>query len=186
MSDKELLDAIAAEPQETVDLTKVREKAVELRDAYLQKGDLENQLRENQSRIVKIERNELPDMFTSAKISSVTVEADGNHPAFVASRETVYTAKIPDERRQEAFQWFETTGNGDLIKSTINIIFGMQEHEKRLRVMKLLSDAGIEYYTNEQVHHMTLKAFVKHELQAGRIIPFDLLGAFIFDEVKIK
>jgi hypothetical protein len=33
---------------------------------------------------------------------------------------------------------------------------------------------------------MTLKAFVKRELKAGRIIPMDLLGAYIFDEVKIK
>jgi hypothetical protein len=31
-----------------------------------------------------------------------------------------------------------------------------------------------------------LKAFVKRELIAGRILPQDLLGVFIFDEVKIK
>jgi len=186
MSNQELFDAIASEPEEIVDLTTVRKKAVELRDAYLKYADLENQLKELRSSITKIERSDLPDMFTSARISSITVEADGNHPAFVASRETIYTAKIPDEKRQEAFQWFESQGHGDLIKSAINITFGMQEHEERLRVMKLLSDARVEYYTNEQVHHSTLRAFVKHELQAGRVIPFDLLGAYIFDEVKIK
>jgi hypothetical protein len=62
----------------------------------------------------------------------------------------------------------------------------MQEHEKRLEVMKLLSDHGIEYYTNESIHHQTLKAFVKRELQAGRVLPADLLGTYVFDEVKIK
>ena len=183
---QELFDAVEKEPEEVVDLTTVRKKAVELRDTYLRKADLENELKALQSSITKIERNELPDLFGSAKISSITVEADGNHPAFIAKRETVYTAKIPDDKRQDAFQWLENNGHGDLVKAVIDITFGMQEHERRLKVMKLLSDAGVEYYTNESVHHMTLKAFVKTEIQAGRIIPFDLLGAYIFDEVKIK
>jgi hypothetical protein len=62
----------------------------------------------------------------------------------------------------------------------------MQEHEERLRVMKILDDAKVQYYTNESIHHQTLKAFVKREIQAGRIVPMDLLGVFVFDEVKIK
>lgn len=186
MSNQELFDAVAEEPDEPVDVAAIRKKALELRDSYLQKADLESQLKDLSRKITVVERDELPSMFTQAGVSSITVEADGNHPAFVAERTTVYTAKIPDEKRQDAFQWFEQQGHGDLVKSHIDIIFGMQEHEERLRVMKLLSDNKVEYYTNESVHHSTLKAFVKRELQAGRIIPMDLLGAFIFEEVKIK
>jgi hypothetical protein len=159
---------------------------VELRDEYLRKTDLETRLKGIQSKINNIERKELPDLFSKAKISSVTVDSDGNHPGFVAERGTVYTAKIPDEKRMEAFQWFEQQGHGDLIKSMINIVFGMQEHEERLRVMKLLSDNRVEYYTNESIHYQTLKAFVKREIQAGKIVPSDLLGVYIFDEVRIK
>jgi hypothetical protein len=33
---------------------------------------------------------------------------------------------------------------------------------------------------------MTLKAFVKGEILKGHTIPMDLLGAYVFDEVKIK
>jgi hypothetical protein len=33
---------------------------------------------------------------------------------------------------------------------------------------------------------MTLKAFVKSEILRGNPIPMDLLGAYVFDEVKIK
>jgi hypothetical protein len=185
-NDQELFDAIAAEPVEVVDLSVVRQKAVELRDEYLHKSDLENQLKAIQSKINNIERKELPDLFSKARISSVTVDPDGNHPGFVAERGTVYTAKIPDEKRMEAFHWFEQQGHGDLIKSVIDITFGMQEHEERLRVMKLLSEHGVEYYTNESIHYQTLRAFVKRELQAGRILPSDLLGVFIFDIVTIK
>ena len=182
----EVLDAIANEPQEEVDLTTVRRKAVELRDSYLLKTDLENQLKELNGKITDIERKDLPDLFSKAGIRSVEVEADGNHPGFMAERTTVYTAKIPDERRMEAFQWLEGQGHGDLVKSIIQITFGMQEHEARLAVMKLLSDNGIEFWNNESIHWQTLRAFVKREVQAGRIVPQDLLGVFIFDEVKIK
>lgn len=183
---QELFDAVEQEEKEVVDLTIIRKRAVQLRDEYLHKADLENQLQEINGRITNIERNELPEMFTQAGISGLDVQADGNHPAFRAERGTVYTAKIPEEKRQEAFQWFEGQGHGDLVKSVINITFGMQEHEKRLAVMKLLSDNGVEFYNNESVHNSTLRAFVKREIKAGHIVPRDLLGVYIFDEVKIK
>lgn len=183
---QELLDAIEHEEKEVVDLTVMRQKAVELRDEYLRKNELEELLNKASERIKTIERNELPEMFTKAGISGIDIEADGNLPAFRAELGTVYTAKIPDELRQDAFQWFEQQGYGDLVKSVINITFGMQEHEKRLFVMKLLSDNNIEFYNNESVHNSTLRAFVKREIRAGHVVPRDLLGVYIFDEVKIK
>ncbi len=182
----ELMDAIAAEEPEIIDLTVVKNKAKELRDLYLHKNDLEQQIQELSNRIKKIERDDLTDLFSQVGITGVDVEADGNHPPFRAERKTVYTAKIPDEKRLEALAWFEKQGHGDLVKAVIDITFGMQEHEKRLAAMKLLADNHIEYYTNESVHSSTLKAFVKREIQKGHIIPYDLLGIFIFDEVKIK
>jgi hypothetical protein len=185
MTDQEALDLLEGY-EKPVDLNTIRKRASELRDAYLKKTDLENQVKLVENNIKKIEREELPEMFTQARISSVTVEATGNHPAFVAERGTVYNAKIPEDKRQAAFEWLEQNDHGDLVKSVINIFFGMQEHEERLRVMKILSDAKVQYYTNESVHHMTLKAFVKSEILKGHQIPMDLLGVFVFDEIKIK
>jgi hypothetical protein len=182
----ELMDAIAAEEPEQIDLTVVKNKAKELRNLYLQKNDLEQRIKELSKRIQTIERDDLTDLFSQVGITGIDVEADGNHPPFRAERKTVYTAKIPDEKRLEALQWFEEQGHGDLVKSIIDITFGMHEHERRLAVMQLLSDNKIEYYTNESVHSSTLKAFVKREIQKNHIIPYDLLGIFIFDEVKIK
>jgi hypothetical protein len=188
MTEQEILDAVEKEslPEKPTDLNIIRKKAVELRDLQLQKADLENQVKEIGAKIQHVERHELIDMFDNAGISSISVDASGNYPAFVAERSTVYGGKIPDEKRLEALQWFEQAGHGDLVKSVISIQFGMQEHEERLRVMKLLAENNVQYYTNESVHHMTLKAFVKHEIQKGHVIPMDLLGAYVFDEVKIK
>lgn len=188
MSEQEILDEVATDPvpAKVTDLNIIRKKAVELRDLQLRKTDLENQIVELNGKISHVERRELIDMFNDANLSSITVEPDGNHPGFIAQRSTVYGAKIPDERRLEALNWFEAAGHGDLVKSVITIQFGMQEHEERLKVMKLLTENHIQYYTNESVHHMTLKAFIKGELQRNHVVPMDLLGVYVFDEVKIK
>jgi hypothetical protein len=184
--DQELLDAIAAEKPEAVDLSTVKQKAKELRDLYLRKVDLELKLQEISNKIQTVERDDLPSLFGEVGISRIDVEAEGNYPPFVAERKTVYTAKIPEDKRMEALRWFEEQGHGDLVKSIIDITFGMHEHERRLAVMTLLRDHKIEYYTNESVHSSTLRAFVKREIQASRVVPYDLLGIFIWDEVKIK
>jgi len=188
MSEQEILDSVAADPlpPKEVNLSEIRDKAKELRDHYLEKTYLEEQLKALGSKIQHVERHELIDMFDNAGISSITVDADGNHPPFIAKRATVYGGKIPEERRIEALNWFESAGHGDLVKSVITIQYGMHEHAERLRVMKLLSDNHVEYYTNESVHHSTLKAFIRTEIQQGHIIPMDLLGGYMFDEVKIK
>ena len=185
--DQELFDAIAAEPAQPVgDLRRLRTMAKELRDLYLVQADLQDQVKQTQAKITQMERRTLPDMFAEAKISALVVEQDGNHSPFIAERKTVYTAKIPDDKRPQALQWFVQTDHGDLVKSVITIKFGMQEHEKKLAAMELLSDHGIKFEAAESVHHSTLKAFVEREITAGRVIPHDLLGVYIFDEIKIK
>ena len=68
---QELFDAVAAEPEEVVDLTTIRRKAVELRDTYFEKAELEERVKKLDGKITDIERKDLPDMFSKAKISSV-------------------------------------------------------------------------------------------------------------------
>lgn len=187
MLPQEILDMAEEDAKnKTVDLRVVRQKAKELRDKYLEKIEAEQRVKDIQTRINKIEQDELMDLFSRAGISDITVEGEGNHPAFTAERKTIYGAKIPDEKRQPALQWFEEHGHGDLVKALVTVSFGMQEHEKRLYLLKLLASNGFEARTDETVHPMTLKAFVTRELKAGRIIPLDLLGAYFFDAVKIK
>jgi hypothetical protein len=185
--DDELLAAIAAEPAQPVgDLTRLRKNAKELRDLYLVQADLQEKIKTNQAKITQMERRTLPDMFSEAKISALVVEQDGNHQPFIAERKTVYTAKIPDDKRPQAFQWFVQNDHGDLVKSVITIKYGMQEHDKKLAAMELLNKHKIKFDAAESVHHSTLKAFVEREITAGHVIPHDLLGVSIFDEIKIK
>jgi hypothetical protein len=187
MSEQEILDAAETPlPPKEINLTTIREKAKELRDHYLEKTYLEEQLKALGAKIQHVERHELIDMFDAAGISSITVDASGNHPAFVAERTTIYGSKKPTELESQAYDWFEESGHGDLVKAVITILFGMQEYEERIRVMKLLSDANVQYSSNISIHNSTLKAFIKRELRAGRVIPMDLLGAYVLDEVKIK
>jgi hypothetical protein len=185
-SEEALFDEIEKNPPLPVSLQKVRQVAVKLRDAQNEKQDLEARLSTINAKIGDIERRELPDLFANARISSITVEADGNHPAFIAERSTGYAAKIPEDRKFEAFRWFEDNGHGDLVKALIVVQFGMYELEARRKLCDLLAEKGVDFCTTESVHPMTLKAFVKHEIQQNHPIPMDLLGASMWDQVKIK
>jgi hypothetical protein len=188
MSDEEDVLAMAAEDakKKPADLTEVRDKAKELRDAYIEKAEAEDRVKSIQAAINAIEQKELIDLFNRVGIASVTVEAEGNHPAFVAERRTIYGAKIPDEHRQKALDWFENQGHGDLVKAMVTVTFGMQEHDKRLSLLNLLASNGYECRSDETIHPQTLKAFVTRELKKGHILPLDLLGAYFFDMVRIK
>jgi hypothetical protein len=187
-NEQDILDAVEQDPvpEKQSDLTIIQAKAVELRDLYQQKADLEARVKETSEKIQHVERHELIDLFDAAGISFIGVDPVGNYPAFVAQRITTYGSKKPTELDSQVYDWFETNGHGDLIKATITIQFGMQEHEERLNAMKLLAEHDIQFSSNIAIHNSTLKAFIKRELQAGHVIPMDLLGAYVFDEVKIK
>jgi len=187
-NEQEILDAVEQDPipEKQSDLAIIQAKAVELRDLYNTKAELEARVKETNEKIQHVERHELIDMFDAAGISVLGVDPVGNYPAFVAQRVTTYGSKKPTELDPQVYAWFENNGHGDLIKATVTIQFGMQEHKAWRDTMNLLTDHGIQFSSNIAIHNSTLKAFVKRELQGGRVIPMDLLGAYVFDEVKIK
>lgn len=70
-----------------------------------------------------------------------------------------YFAKIPKDRETEAFDWLKDNGFGSLIKT------------------KVVESTG--------VHHQTLKAFVKEQMEAGNEIPQETFGVFVKQVTKI-
>lgn len=183
-----LFDAIEETPPVSLpaDLTTVRKAAVKLRDAYLEKEEIEQKLAGIQAKINDIQNHELIDLFNEVGIASITVDPEGNHPGFIAERQLDYYAKIPEDKVEEAHEWFKNKGYGDLVKSVITVIFGMYEHDQRERCMELLQANKFSFSAAEKIHHTTLKAFVKREIQSGHVIPMDLLGASSWSFVRIK
>jgi len=64
--------------------------------------------------------------------------------------------------------------------------FGRGEDELCDRLKNLLGEQGFPLEQAEKVEPMTLKAFVKEQIERGNEIPLDLFGVFVGQRAKIK
>lgn len=108
----------------------------------------------------------------------------------LATGETVsikkfYSAKIPDEQQEKAFEWLRNSGNGDIIKNNIALSFGKGEDDLANEVAKMLLQKGLTPEQKIFVHPMTLKSFVKERIEAGAELPYELFGVFVGNKTKI-
>jgi hypothetical protein len=113
------------------------------------------------------------ESFTMADGSSIKVEK-------------YYSASIAAARRAEAFQWLREKGYDDIIKNTVSVRFGRGEDELCERLKNLLSAENYPLEQAEKVEPMTLKAFVKEQIERGNEMPLDLFGVYVGQRVKIK
>ena len=75
-------------------------------------------------------------------------------------------------------------GFGDIIKREVTAKFGKSDDNWKIAV-EALQARGIKIETKEAVHHSTLKAFAKEQMEAGTDLPVDLLGLYTGFKSKI-
>jgi len=97
-----------------------------------------------------------------------------------------YGASIKAERQAEAFAWLREHGYDDIIKNTVSVRFGKGEDELCARLLQNLKGTGFIPEQVQKVEPMTLKAWVKEQVEKGREFPTELFGAFIGKKAIIK
>jgi hypothetical protein len=97
-----------------------------------------------------------------------------------------YSASITEARRAEAFQWLRENGYDDIIKNTVSVRFGRNESGLADKAIDMLRNAGFPVEQAEKVEPMTLKAWVKEQVEKGREFPSELFGAYIGQRATIK
>ena len=127
----------------------------------------------------KVNEEDIPNLMQEMGMDSVTV--DGNK---VALRQFVH-ARISDDKKQEAFQWLRSIGEGDIIKNDVTVSFKAGEDNMAGAVIDDLRGQGLEPAQKTHVHAQTLKAWVKSRIESGKEIDFDTFGVFVGTEAKI-
>jgi hypothetical protein len=97
-----------------------------------------------------------------------------------------YAANIKEENRAAAFKWLRENNFDSLIKNEVKGKFGKGEDEVVKRIMATLNTIvpGV-FESKESVHPMTLKSFVKEQIEAGKEVPTDTFSVFIGNKIKI-
>ena len=148
---------------------------------------LEEELKAARKSKWDMESRTLPDMFGEAGVDHVGIPAEGNMPSYDAVLSPYYHANIPPDQKEEAFEWLEREGHGDIIKTTVRVELGRGEREKAKTLENWLQRVGIEYSRDLGVPWNTLTAWLKEQIEKGNHIPpLSLIGATVGHIVRLK
>lgn len=178
-------------PQDDDDLLlRIKTQAQALRDKRYEIKNIEERLEAAKADVRTLQREVIPDLMAQAGIPSLTIEAEGNTPAYEIkmrpfARASIAAAWEPN-RREAAFDWLDTHGAGDLIKTEIAILLPKEKRAEALELIQRLRTMNYEPQISESVHHGTLSKWLKEAIRQGHIVPLDVIGGEVGREVTIK
>ena len=124
-----------------------------------------------------------------ARVPALTLEAEGNFPAFKLDCKPYYYANIKadDPLAPSAFAWLEKHGHGDIIKKTYTIVVGKGDAKLSKRIEATLNKAKIPFEVKMAVPWNTLTAFLREQIEKFKTMPpLDLLGGKVGSVVDMK
>ena len=173
------------EKMSSIDIDQDNVKSIS--DKCNQLNELQSQLKEKEEsisllkhKIRDMEERIIPEMMQQAGVSLLKLK-DGS----TVEVKPFYAAKIPESRVEEAFSWLREKGFEDLIKNTVTASFGRGQDNQVSELIGVCEKFGFNYNKKEKVEPMTLKAFVREQVEGGKELPFDLFGVYIANKTKI-
>lgn len=140
--------------------------------------ELEELLAEKKRNLQSLSQRQIPDVMQELELEQVVTES--GRKVQVGKK---LQGSIPQNRAEEACDWLDQHGHGEIVKRRFIIEFGKGDEawarkfktdlERRKRKVPAKIERG--------VHHSTLKAFANERLKEGEELPLDLLG---LSEVK--
>jgi len=122
----------------------------------------------------------IPNLMHKAGLSLIKLK-DGS----AVEVKPFYAARIPLSKVGEAFTWLRDNGHGDLIKNNVLVTFRRQQDNEAKSLVAELREKGHNVKQAEKVESMTLKAFVREQIQDGKNVPADLFGVYVASKTKI-
>lgn len=113
----------------------------------------------------------IPNMMAEVGLESFTLPGGRK----IAIENKVY-AKLPADT-YGAFTWLREHGMDGVIKTQVVLDFGKGEDDKAQATQDALMAMGLVPMVKSTIHHMTLKALVKEQIEKGTGIPLDDFGA---------
>jgi hypothetical protein len=165
-------------------LAKIEQLGTELYDLQSEIEQLEERIAEKKKLFTRISQNDLVALFVEARVDTIGLP-DRNTDIVLAPW---VNAKIPEDKKDEAFNWLTENGHGGIIKTEVSISLGKDSVETAKEIADYLRMRYQEYETTleQKVHAATLTSFIKGQLQEGIVVPLELLGASAGSVVKFK
>ena len=158
----------------------ISDKCQKLKELQKKLKDKEEELARLKFEVRDMEERVIPEMMQEAGVSKLKTK-DGTE----VEVKPFYSAKIPESRDEEAFGWLRSNNFEDLIKNTITTSFSRGQDNQVAELIKVCEENNFTYVKKQKVEPMTLKAFVREQVEGGKKLPFDLFGVYIANKTKI-
>jgi hypothetical protein len=176
---EDIVESLAGvDDKETSRLAKLADFLVRLEH---RKADLEKDLKELDKDIQRVQEQEIPALMAELGMKKFTLENGAE-----VSVKPYYGASINKERQDEAFAWLNDNGFGDLIKNEVAASFAKGQEDIAERFAAYCHMQGYNAKTKKWVEPMTLKAFVREQIEKGESPPDVLFGIYVGQKATIK
>lgn len=172
-------------------LEEIRNHARRARDIELELESLEERRKALSSELNALYSKTLVDALDNAGLDTIGVVAEGNLPPYDFELKPFYSAGIAagwePERRKDAFDYLESLGEGDLIKTELSLPFPREARAEAVALLQELEARGLRPIAKEAVHGGTLTAWLKNQVEKQRFMP-DLakIGGTVGRVVRMK
>jgi len=121
-------------------------------------------LKENMNRIIQ---HAIPEAMAEAGLGSDTVLETPNGVKVSVGMYVSGALPKGETERAEALEYISDHGGADLIKDTFTIPLPKGEHEIAANLAEQFENLGVAYQRKMDVHAMTLKKFVRENIEGG-------------------
>ena len=170
-------------PQQVNDLNNVET----LSSHVLELQKLEDEIKIEEERLSrkkeqydKLSQQVIPEIMESMKLETMKLR-DGSG---IEIKE-IYSATIPLDKKEGAFNWLRNNDLGDLIKNEITVSFGRNEDNKAREYANLAESSGYQPQQKLKVEPMTLKALYRERVEKKLDLPSEHFNLFKGNKTKI-
>ena len=170
-------------PQDVDNLTGVNNLStlvIELQRLEDEIANEEEKLKLKKEKADKISNIAIPEIMRALKLKTMKL-ADGS----AIEVKEVYSATIPLDKKEGAFNWLREHGLGDLIKNEVTVSFGRGEDNKAAEYADLARGQGLEPTQKLKVEPMTLKALFRERSENNQELPSEHFNLFKGNKTKI-
>lgn len=140
----------------------------------------ETRLQELQRELRAVQETELPDAMLAAGCSSYRLTSG----ASISIKDGI-SASLAEGKRASACEWLRSHGFGDIVTDDLTLNFARGQAEAAHALLDDLHARGLNPVIKTNVNTATLKALIREQMQAGREMPLDLFGAYVWRKAII-
>ena len=158
-------------------LTDKANKMAELEELIEEK---QASLKATQKELKTLSEEEIPALLSEVGLSEITL-TNGQK----ISTQAYYYGRITEHYQQESFEWLQNNGHGDIIKNVVSVSFGRDEDVNAEKLLSDLQDDGYSTNGKKWVEPMTLKAFIREQVESGNDLPLETFNVYVGQKTRI-